>query len=122
MNDEKIKMINELGNLLHDVLWVKLSKNKKQIKELEKLILVKKKLDFTKEEFIEEYFFSNELFPSKQIAEYDNIDHFILLFFKDSYDAVTFKTSDYSTIQLLRERIKDFDLLIEEYNEINNPN
>ena len=106
--ENKIKGINRFGDLLHDVLWLKSPENKSVIEELENLIESKVNFDFTKEEFIEHY-----LIKGQKIKN-DPIDEFILFFYEDSYDAVTFKTTGYNTIQLLRDRIKDFDILIEE--------
>jgi hypothetical protein len=113
MTDSKVKSINEFGILIYDVLWTEKSKNKKVLKKLKNLITNKTKLDFTKEEFIQEFFFDNSLFPSKPIEDFNNVEMFEFTFFEDSYDAVTFQTSSYSTIILLEERIADFHLLVD---------
>jgi hypothetical protein len=98
----KQQQMNEFGELLERVLWSQ--KPKTHIKKLENLILTKKQFDFSKEEFID---FS-------LVQTFDAIGYFQLEFFRDSYDAVTFRTTDYSTIQLLRERLSDFNRLINE--------
>tara|TARA_R110000868_G_scaffold316413_2_gene577286 strand:+ start:1036 stop:1350 length:315 start_codon:yes stop_codon:yes gene_type:complete len=95
------KEINEFGDLLYSVLWSQ--KPKPFIKKLEKMIIEKKQFSFTKEEFINFY-----LLDSKRIGNSSEIDFFQLDFFNDSYDAVTFRTTDYSTVLLLRERITEF--------------
>jgi hypothetical protein len=101
----KQQQMNEFGELLHDVLWVMESKNKPYIKQLENWILTKKQFDFSKDEFID-WYKSNLHFPKPT-----KLDYFIFDFLRDSYDAVTFRTSDYSTIQLLRERVSEFNKL-----------
>ena len=42
----------------------------------------------------------------------DKLDFFQLDFFNDSFDAVTFRTTDYSNILLLRERLLEFKEII----------
>lgn len=97
---EKEKEINEFGDLLYNVLWK--AKPKPFIKELEKMIIEKKQFSFTKEEFI------NYHFANKPSEDFKSRDYFELDFFNDSYDAVTFRTTDYSTVLLLRERVSEF--------------
>lgn len=116
----KEKKIYDFARLIHDVLWTEKSKNKKLIDELKDLILVKKKLDFTKEEFMNEIFLSDELFPHLPFEDYDEEDEFKKTFYEDSYDAVTFQTSSYSTIILLKERINDFHLLLDKKYGVDN--
>jgi len=112
IKDEKIKKINEFGSLIYDVLWTEKSKNKKVLKKLKDLINSKTKLDFKKEQFIQQYFFDDSLFPPKLIEDYDNIEMFELTFFEDSYDAVIMD-NDFTVIVLLEERIADFHLLLD---------
>ncbi len=83
------------------------------------LILVKKKLDFTKEEFIQEYFFDESIFPCKKLEDYDNIYDFKLTFFEDSYDAVI-NRNDFTVIFYLEERIDDFHLMLDKKYGVNN--
>ena len=101
---EKEKEINEFGDLLYNVLWSQ--KPKPFIKKLEKMIIEKKQFSFSKEEFIKTY-----LVKSKRGMS-DKLDFFQLDFFNDSYDAVTFRTTDYSNILLLRERLLEFKKMI----------
>ena len=112
IKDEKIKKINEFGSLIYDVLWTEKSKNKKVLNKLKDLINSKKKLDFKKEEFINEFFFDDSLFPSTPIEDFDNVEMFELTFFEDSYDAVVME-NDFTVIFLLEERIADFHLLLD---------
>jgi hypothetical protein len=112
IKDEKIKKINEFGSLIYDVLWTEKSKNKKVLKKLKDLINSKTKLDFKKEEFINEFFFDDSLFPPKPIEDFDNVEMFELTFFEDSYDAVIME-NDFTVIVLLEERIADFHLLVD---------
>ena len=98
---EKQKEMNEFHDLLYNVLWK--AKPKPFIKELEKMILEKKQFLFSKDEFIKHCF--------KHIEKFKSRDYFELDFFSDSYDAVTFRTTDYSTVLLLRERLSDFNKL-----------
>jgi len=102
MEKEKQQQMNEFHDLLYSVLWKE--KPKPFIKELEKMIIEKKQFSFTKVEFIK--------YCSKDIKKFKPLDYFELDFFKDSYDAVTFKTTDYSTVLLLRERLSEFNKLI----------
>lgn len=118
--------INQFGDLLHDVLWVKKYKNKKLIKELENLIINKTKFDFTKEEFINGYLFTDidlgdgDIIKFRPREKYDEISDFMLTFFEDSYEAVTFQSTGHQTVIALKLIILDFHLLIEEkYNKIN---
>ena len=100
----KQQQMNEFHDLLYNVLWKE--KPKPFIKELEKMIIEKKQFSFTKVEFIKHC--------SKHIEKFKSRDYFELDFFSDSFDAVTFRTSDYSTVLLLRERLSDFNRLINE--------
>jgi hypothetical protein len=112
--------INQFGDLLYDVLWVKKSKNKKIVKELENLIINKTKFDFTKEEFIDGYLFTDtdlgdgDILSFRPREQYDEISDFILTFFEDSYEAVTFKSTGHQTVIALKLIISDFHLLIQE--------
>ena len=99
--------MNEFGDLLYSAIWSQ--KPQRSVKKLEKMIIEKKEFLFTKEEFINFY-----LLDAKRIGNSSEIDFFQFDFFNDSYDAVTFRTTDYSTIQLLRERLSDFNRLINE--------
>jgi len=112
MTDDKIKSIYEFGGLIYDVLWTEKSKNKKVLNKLKDLINNKTKLDFKKEQFIQQYFFDDSLFPPKLIEDYDNIEMFELTFFEDSYDAVIMD-NDFTVMILLEERIADFHLLLD---------
>ena len=100
----KDQQMNEFHDLLYSVLWKE--KPKPFIKELEKMIIEKKQFSFSKEEFIKYCF--------KHVEKFKSRDYFELDFFNDSYDAVTFRTTDYSTVLLLRERLSDFNRLINE--------
>lgn len=111
MNEEKIKSIQNFGKIVYEALWTVKSN---PLSDLEKMITNHEKVNFTKEEFINEYFSDYKLKPLKPIEEFNEIENFELLFFEDSYDAVTFQTSSYNTILLLRERIKDFEKLLKE--------
>ena len=102
---EKEKELNEFGDLLYNVLWAQ--KPKLFIKRLEKMIIEKKQFSFSKEEFIKTY-----LIKSKRIGMKDKLGFFQLDFFNDSFDAVTFRTTDYSNILLLRERLLEFKEII----------
>lgn len=99
---EKEKEMNEFHELLYNVLWK--AKPKPFIKELEKMIIEKKQFSFTKEEFIKHSF--------KHVEKFKARDYFELDFFKDSFDAVTFRTTDYSTVLLLRERLSEFNKIV----------
>ena len=112
MEEEKIKKINEFGKLLSNILWTEKTKNTKLLDELKDLILFKKDLDFTKEEFIQEVFLDDTLFPHLSIEDYDEIQDYIFTFFLDSYDAVI-NTSHFTVIFYLEERISDFHLLLD---------
>jgi hypothetical protein len=102
MEKEKQQQMNEFHDLLYNVLWKE--KPKPFVKELEKMIIEKKQFSFTKVEFIKHC--------SKDIKKFKPLDYFELDFFNDSYDAVTFRTTDYSNILLLRERLLEFNKLI----------
>lgn len=119
MEEEKIKKINDFGSLLHDVLWTEKSKNKKVLNELKDLILVKKKLDFTKEEFVQEIFLDDTLFPHFPVEDYDEIQEYEFTFYLDSYDAVINK-NDFTVIVYLEERIDEFHLLLDETYGVDN--
>jgi hypothetical protein len=119
MEDSKIKSIYEFGGLIYDVLWTEKSKNKKVLNKLKYLINNKTKLDFKKEEFIQQYFFDDSLFPPKPIEDFDNVEMFELTFFEDSYDAVIME-HDFTVMILLEERITDFHLLLDSTYGIDN--
>lgn len=102
MEKEKQQEMIEFEDLLYNVLWKE--KPKPFIKELEKMIIEKRQFSFTKVEFIKHC--------SKDIKKFKPLDYFELDFFNDSYDAVTFRTTDYSNILLLRERLLEFNKLI----------
>jgi len=100
----KEQQIDEFGELLHNILWMK--KPNLYIQQLEKLILTKRQFDFSKDEFID-WYISNLHFPKPS-----KLDYFIFHFLSECYDAVTFETSDHSTIQLIRKRIFQLNKLI----------
>jgi len=102
MEKEKQQEMIEFEDLLYNVLWKE--KPKPFIKKLEKMIIEKRQFSFTKVEFIKHC--------SKDIKKFKPLDYFELDFFNDSYDAVTFRTTDYSNILLLRERLLEFNKLI----------
>lgn len=108
MNEEKVKSIYYFGKIIMSTLY---NEKNKSSSDLENLILNNITLNFTKDEFINEFFFSNDLFPCKPIEEFDNIDHFELLFFKDSYDAVVSQLNDFNTISNLKERVLEYKQL-----------
>lgn len=120
MIEEKEKSISDFVELLHDVLYTEKSKNKKVFGKLKNLILIEKKLNFTKDEFINYCFFDDELFPCKQKVDFDEIDDFVYSFFEDSYDAVTFISSDNNTINLLNDRITDFHEMLDNISGVDN--
>ena len=109
----KEKSMSDFGELLYDVLYTEKSKNKKVFSKLKNLILIEKKLNFTKDEFINYWFFDEELFPCKQKVDFDEIEDFVYSFYEDSYDAVTFRSSDNNTINLLNDRITDFHEMLD---------
>jgi hypothetical protein len=113
MKSKKSKSIHDFGKIVYEALWCAESNC---LSDLEKMITYKEKISFSKEDFIEEYFSSYKLKPLKNIEDYNEIEDFEFLFYKDSYDAVTFQTSAYDTILLLRERIKEFNLLLKKEN------
>lgn len=119
MEEEKIKKINEFGKLLSNILWTEKTKNTKLLDELKDLILFKKDLDFTKEEFIQEVFLDDTLFPHLSIEDYDEIQDYIFTFFLDSYDAVI-NTSHFTVIFYLEERIDEFHLILDEKYGVDN--
>lgn len=119
ISDEKMKKIYDFGSLLHDVLWTEKSKNKKVLNELKDLILVKKKLDFTKEEFVQEIFLDDTLFPHFPVEDYDEIQEYEFTFYLDSYDAVI-NRNDFTVIVYLEERIDEFHLLLDETYGVDN--
>ena len=119
MKDETIKKIIDFGSLLHDVLWTEKLKNEKLVNELKELILFKKQLDFTKEEFIQEVFLDDTLFPHIPVENYDEIQDYMFTFFLDSYDAVINK-NDFTVIVYLEERIDEFHLMLDEKYGVDN--
>lgn len=109
----KEKSMSDFGKLLYDVLYTEKSKNKKVFSKLKNLVLIEKNLNFTKDEFINYWFFDDELFPCKQKVDFDEIEDFVYTFYQDSYDAVTFISSDNNTINLLNDRITDFHEMLD---------
>lgn len=120
MTKAKIKKMSDFGMLLNNVLWLDKSKSTNELDKLKKMILSKTTLDFTKDELLSHWFFNDEEIPSNPYAGYDEIDDFVYTFYGDSYDAVTFISSDWNTIQALNLRINDFyDLRLEQWGDDN---